>query len=95
MVLVKPDGLIVNETGEFLLFCEYDANPVSLHSVRWLQNNTVLNLNQSRFSGGNPELTTLVVKNATRDDSGTYVCELTNQVGTGMSERGVIVDVQC
>lgn len=95
MVIVKPDGLVVNETGEFLLFCEYDANPVSLQSVRWLQNNTVLNLNQSRFSGGNPELTTLVVKNATRDDSGTYVCELSNQVGTGMSEGGVIVDVQC
>ncbi|KAG5680757.1 hypothetical protein PVAND_010244 [Polypedilum vanderplanki] len=94
MVYVKPDGLIVNETGEFLLFCEYDANPVSLHSVRWLQNNTVLNLNQSRFSGGNPELTTLVVKNATRYDSGTYVCELSNQVGTGMSENGVNVNVQ-
>lgn len=68
---------------------------MSLQSVRWLQNNTVLNLNQSRFDGGNPELTALLVRNATREDSGTYVCELSNQVGTGMSERGVIVDVQC
>ncbi|KAL7033530.1 hypothetical protein ACKWTF_007630 [Chironomus riparius] len=94
LVVVKPDNFTVNETGEFLLFCEYDANPVSLQSVRWLQNHTVLNLNQSRFDGGNPELTALLVRNATREDSGTYVCELSNQVGTGMSERGVVVDVQ-
>lgn len=95
VVIVKPDNLTINETGEFLLFCEYDANPASLASVRWLQNNSVLNLNQSRFDGGNPEQTALLVKNATRDDRGAYSCELTNQVGTGMSENGVVVDVQC
>lgn len=95
VVIVKPDDLTINETGEFLLFCEYDANPASLASVRWLQNNSVLNLNQSRFDGGNPEQTALLVKNATREDRGAYSCELTNQVGTGMSENGVIVDVQC
>lgn len=95
VVTVKPDNLTINETGEFLLFCEYDANPASLTSVRWLQNNSVLNLNQSRFSGGNSEQTALLVGNATREDRGAYTCELTNQVGTGMSENGVIVDVQC
>jgi Immunoglobulin domain len=95
VVIVKPDNLTINETGEFLLFCEYDANPASLASVRWLQNNSVLNLNQSRFDGGNPEQRALLVKNATRDDTGAYSCELTNQVGTGTSENGVAVDVQC
>jgi hypothetical protein len=85
----------VNESDRFFLFCRYDSNPQSLQSVRWLLNNTVINLNHSRFKGGNPELTDLVVENATRDDSGTYVCELTNQVGTGMSEYGVTIDVQC
>lgn len=77
------------------MFCEYDANPASLTSVRWLQNNSVLNLNQSRFDGGNPEQTALLVKNATRDDRGAYSCELTNQVGTGTSDNVVVVDVQC
>lgn len=95
VVIVKPDNLTINETGEFLLFCEYDANPASLASVRWLQNSSVLNLNQSRFDGGNSEQTALLVKNATRDDRGAYSCELTNQVGTGMSLNAVVVDVQC
>jgi Immunoglobulin domain len=95
VVIVKPDNLTINETGEFLLFCEYDANPASLASVRWLKNNSVLNLNQSRFEGGKPEQRALLVKNATRDDTGAYSCELTNMVGTGTSENGVAVDVQC
>lgn len=95
VVTVKPDNLTINETGEFLLFCEYDANPASLASVRWLQNNSVLNLNLSRFDGGNPEQTALLVKNATREDSGEYSCELANQVGSMMSGNRVIVDVQC
>lgn len=94
VVIVKPDNLTIDETGEFLLFCEYDANPATLTSVRWLQNNSVLNLNQSRIGGGNTEQTALLVKNATRDDRGAYSCELSNQVGTGMSENEVVVDVQ-
>lgn len=35
VVNVKPENITVNETGEFLLFCEYEANPASLKSVRW------------------------------------------------------------
>ncbi len=95
LIYTSPGIIIVNETGEFLLACEYDSNPVGLLSVRWLQNNTILNLNQSRYDGGTPELQNLVVKNATREDSGTYVCELSNQVGTGRSEEAIYVDVQC
>jgi hypothetical protein len=95
LIYSSPTTITVNETGEFLLSCEYDSNPITLLSVRWLQDNTVLNLNQSRFDGGTPELQNLVVKNATREDSGTYVCELSNQVGTGKSEQAIYVDVQC
>lgn len=35
VVTVKPDNVTVNETGEFLLFCEYEANPASLKQVKW------------------------------------------------------------
>jgi hypothetical protein len=95
VVTVKPDNITMNETDDFLLFCEYEANPNSLESVRWLQDGRPLNVNQSRYDGGNPEQTALLVKNATRLDSGEYTCELTNTIGTGMSENGVSVNIQC
>jgi Immunoglobulin domain len=94
-VTVNPHNLTINETEEILLFCGYEANPNSLTSVRWLRNNEVINLNQSRIDGGNTDQPALLVKNARRDDSGNYTCELTNQVGSGISDNTVLVDVQC
>lgn len=85
----------MNETDDFLLFCEYEANPASLEQVRWLRNSHVLNVNQSRFEGGNSEQTALLVKNATRDDTGSYTCELTNNIGSGVSENFINVNIQC
>lgn len=35
VVNVKPDNITVNETGEFLLFCDYEANPATLKQVIW------------------------------------------------------------
>lgn len=50
---------------------------------------------QPRFDGGNPEQTALVVKNSSRHDIGSYSCELTNEIGIGMSDNQVLVDIQC
>lgn len=92
---VKPDNITMNETDDFLIFCEYEANPNSLDTVKWLKDGIPLYLNQSRYDGGNPEQTALLVKNATRADIGTYYCELANTIGAGMSENGVYVNIQC
>uniref|UniRef100_A0A1B0GL67 Ig-like domain-containing protein n=2 Tax=Lutzomyia longipalpis TaxID=7200 RepID=A0A1B0GL67_LUTLO len=76
VVTVKPDNITINETEDFLLFCEYEANPASLESVRWKQNGKVLRVGQmSRYEGGNPEQTALLVKNASRTDIGSYTLE--------------------
>ena len=34
-VFVSPDNITVNESMDVLIFCTYDANPVTLTSVRW------------------------------------------------------------
>ncbi|XP_037031703.1 hemicentin-2 isoform X5 [Bradysia coprophila] len=93
VVNVKPENITVNETGEFLLFCEYEANPASLKSVRWLRNGEPVDVNQGRIEGGNTEQTALLIKEASRDDIGSYTCELKNDYGIGVSENDIDVDV--
>ncbi|XP_059622571.1 hemicentin-2-like isoform X2 [Phlebotomus argentipes] len=95
VVTVKPDNITINETEDFLLFCEYEANPASLESVRWKQNGSLIQIGRSgRFEGGNPEQTALLVKNASRTDIGIYTCELSNAIGNDTSDNAVFVDIQ-
>lgn len=35
VVSVQARNVTVNETGEFELDCDYDANPQKLNSVKW------------------------------------------------------------
>lgn len=67
---------------------------LNFYSIRY-RDGTALNINHSRYEGGNPEQTALLLKNATRDDMGNYTCELANSIGSVMSENDVNVDIQC
>lgn len=96
MVTVRPENITVNETMDFLLFCEYDANPASLVSVKWRRDGHVVRVDKDdRLEGGNSEQTALLVKNASRHDLGVYTCELANAIGNDTSDSGVAVDVLC
>lgn len=96
MVTVRPENITVNETMDFLLFCEYDANPASLVSVKWRNNGQVIRVDKDeRLEGGNAEQTALLVKNASRHDIGEYTCELANAIGNDTSDTGVTVNVLC
>ncbi|XP_052564933.1 hemicentin-1 isoform X2 [Culex pipiens pallens] len=95
VVSVKPDNITVNETQDFLVFCEYEANPASLEIVRWFRNGQEIKLANApaRYEGGTPEQTALLIKNSTRNDIGTYTCELSNSIGTDVSDNEIYVDV--
>ncbi|XP_053670454.1 hemicentin-2 [Anopheles nili] len=93
VVSVKPENISVNETQDFLIFCDYEANPASLESVKWYRNNQEIKLNSLRYEGGNPEQTALLIKNSTRHDIGAYTCELSNSIGFDVSDNEVYVDV--
>ncbi|XP_053660451.1 hemicentin-1 [Anopheles marshallii] len=93
VVSVKPENITVNETQDFLIFCDYEANPASLESVKWYRNNQEIKLNSVRYEGGNPEQTALLIKNSTRHDIGAYTCELSNSIGFDVSDNEVYVDV--
>ena len=96
MVTVRPESILVNETENFLLFCEYDANPASLMSVKWRKNGQVIRVDKDeRMEGGNSEQTALLVKNVSRTDHGLYTCELANAIGNDTSDTGIQVNVLC
>lgn len=96
MVTVRPENITVNETMDFLLFCEYDANPASLVSVKWRKNGKFIRVDKDeRLEGGNSEQTALLVKNASRHDIGAYTCELANAIGNDTSDTDIDVDVLC
>lgn len=63
--------------------------------ARRLKDGKVISLNQTRVEGGIPEQNALLIKNATRHDIGSYMCELTNGIGVGVSQNDIDVDVLC
>lgn len=96
VVSVRPENITVNETMDYLLYCDYDANPASLVAVRWRKDGQVIQVEKDeRLDGGNSESTALLVKNASRHDIGIYTCELANAIGNDTSDNGVNVDVLC
>ncbi|XP_045036805.1 hemicentin-1-like isoform X2 [Daphnia magna] len=94
-VAVSPENVTVNETMDVLIFCTYDANPVTLTSVQWFKDDVEIIINgPHKYEGATIDQPALLLKKATRDDAGAYSCRLTNAVGTGHSENVAFISVQ-
>ncbi|KAH0948157.1 hypothetical protein HN011_006125, partial [Eciton burchellii] len=93
IVRMKPSNITINETEDFLIFCDYEANPATLIKVTWLRDDEELVLNDDHYDGGITEQTALTVKNATSSDMGSYKCILENDVASSVSEDIVEVSV--
>ncbi|CAL7940719.1 unnamed protein product [Xylocopa violacea] len=93
IVRMKPENITVNETEDFIVFCDYTANPATLKKVTWYRDDEELSLNNDHYEGGITEQTALTVKNATPSDMGSYKCVIENNVGASTSEDFVDVSV--
>lgn len=60
-----------------------------------LRDGELVDPNQGRLEGGNAEQTALLIKDASRNDIGSYTCELENGIGKGLSENDIDVDIYC
>ncbi|XP_059165768.1 hemicentin-1-like [Physella acuta] len=77
----KPEG-----TPEFVLSCTVLAIP-AIKNLTWQKDGAVMNLTgqSSKYSGGVISQPNLTIKNLTRYDAGVYVCQATNDNGSGQS----------
>lgn len=93
IVRMNPDNITVNETEDFQLFCDYEANPATLINIIWQRDGKNLTLNGEHYEGGTSELTSLLVKSATSNDIGKYACILENDFGASSSQDFIDVSV--
>ena len=86
-------------TASAVIPCEFKSNPQATQ-VRWTKfasGTTVqLNIDGNKYQGGTLLSPSLTIYNLDRDDAASYRCEVTNSVGTGVSEYGTLtVDLTC
>ncbi|KAL0102956.1 hypothetical protein PUN28_018335 [Cardiocondyla obscurior] len=93
IIRMKPNNITVNDTDDFLIFCNYEANPATLIKVTWLRDDDELALNEEHYEGGTTEQAGLMIKNATPSDMGSYKCILENSAGSTVSDDAVQVSV--
>ncbi|CAB3363001.1 Hypothetical predicted protein [Cloeon dipterum] len=93
-VFVSPENVTVNESTDVLLFCQFVANPSVLNSAQWLRDGLPIAIDGGEhYEGGTPLQPTLLIKNATRHDQGTYSCVLENAVGKTESQNVAYVAI--
>uniref|UniRef100_A0ABD2W362 Ig-like domain-containing protein n=1 Tax=Trichogramma kaykai TaxID=54128 RepID=A0ABD2W362_9HYME len=93
IIRVSPSNITVNETDDFQLFCDYEANPATLINVIWQRDSKNIMVNEGRYEGGTTDMTSLLVKNASAGDIGRYTCILENDFGSSTSQDFIDVSV--
>ncbi|KAL2720839.1 hemicentin-2 isoform X1 [Vespula squamosa] len=87
IIKMKPFNVTVNETEDFIIYCDYEANPATLTKVTWLQDDIELTLDEEHYEGGITVNTALIVKNATATDMDKPVVEVISDPGTPVNEE--------
>ncbi|OPL33933.1 hypothetical protein AM593_06966, partial [Mytilus galloprovincialis] len=76
----------VNKGGDTVLSCSHDSNPTPTH-VYWTKNGVNISAYRStKYNGSTIEFPSLVIHDTGTSDSGTYICSVSNKLGTGYSK---------
>ncbi|KAK3546552.1 hypothetical protein QTP70_026923, partial [Hemibagrus guttatus] len=92
----SPSTVILDEVDQVQIICSWNISIVHGAKVKWFKNNQKLELNQSdRFTETckNNTCTTLVIKNADRNDEGLYICCVTQDIPFLLTVNGTGTNV--
>lgn len=87
---VPVPNYTVNRGASVTLECQYTANPAAT-SVTWerILNGQAIDISisasQNKYSGSTTSSPSLIVNNAEESDQASYICKVTNNIGTGIS----------
>ena len=86
---VPVPNYTVNRGASITLECSYTANPEAT-SVTWErsvngQATDIVLSNNNKYGGSNTQSPSLIVNDAKESDEGSYLCKVTNSIGTGIS----------
>lgn len=91
---VPVPNYTVNRGASITLECSYTANPEAT-SVTWErivngQATDIVLSNNNKYGGSNTQSPSLIINNANESDEGSYLCKVTNSIGTGISSATTI-----
>lgn len=72
------------------LTCVHESYPVS-SAVFWIKDGEKLNVSVSKYNGSTINEPSLTIVNTDQFDAGTYVCAVVNDIGTGYSNKILLI----
>lgn len=76
----------VNRGLDTVLPCSHDSHPAP-KKVYWTRNGVKIPvLSSSKYNGSTIGVPELFIRGTTENDAGTYVCSVSNSIGTGYSK---------
>lgn len=63
------------------------------NQTKWFRNDQQIDISSARFMSYNKQHPVLTIVNVSREDSGNYFCEVSNQIGPGRSQQSVNLNV--
>ena len=97
VIFSNPQNEVRNERQNVTLWCELEAKPLA--TITWTKNGENI-INDSRIIYINPETVqrsnaSMTITNVTRQDEGTYVCNVSNTVGPVVQSGSGFLTVNC
>lgn len=86
LVFTTREKVEVNQGGKTVLPCSHDSYPTPTN-VYWTRNGVNISAYRTtKYNGSTIAFPSLVIYDTGKSDSGTYICSVSNNLGTGYSK---------